>query len=338
MNTAIWNPRNRAIVVGVSLDKTEDHLIQSAVALARKLESPLELVHATQPIFNYMGAGDVVVNPYYGYDRVINDLEDEEARKGLEKIRQNLPKDLQIGLHVLRDYTSEALTTIATEVKAGLIVCGMSQRAASNLLEGMSTAFSLASHAEVPVLVLPLGVPVGFSERPRMLVADNLEDEGRRALEVAIQLALELDCTEICHTHVHKLSNMEVKYMVDRVREAMNLGKIPLNPEFSTTTYTEQVRAKISDDLHARFLNIPGSQAVANDYETLVSFGKPAEELHRTTQLRRPQLLVFGRHHLFHRQRFSLGKIPYEAMMEEGVATLIVPDSVESARVSKVSS
>jgi hypothetical protein len=125
--------------------------------------------------------------------------------------------------------------------------------------------------------------------------------------------------------------------MVDKVQEAMNLGKIPPNPEFSTIAYTEQIRGKIADELRARFVSIPGSESMANRYETLVSFGKPAAELHRSTQLRRPQFLVFGRHHFFHRQGFSLGKIPYEAMMEEGVATLIVPDTGENAKASKVS-
>ncbi|HYX36648.1 MAG TPA: universal stress protein [Oligoflexus sp.] len=327
MKTANWNPRSKPIVVGVSLDKSDEPMIQSASALARRLGSPLELVHATQPIFNYMGAGDVVVNPYYGYDRVINDMEDEESRKGLEKLRLSLPQDLRIGTHVLRDYTSEALTTIALEVQAGLIMCGMSKRAGHNLFEGISTAFSLAAHADIPVLILPSGVPQNFAERPRIVVADNLQLEGRCALAAAIQMAISMECSEFGHAHVHKLSHAGVHHMVDKVRAAMNLGKIQPNPEFTAASYTEQLRAKISEDLRSRFQNIPGAQDVASRYEALVSFGQPAEELQKITQNRRPQLLIFGRHHLFHRQRFSIGKIPYDAMMEEGVATMIVPDA-----------
>ncbi|WP_141733748.1 universal stress protein [Oligoflexus tunisiensis] len=338
MSTAIWNPRRKPIVVGISLDNSDEYLIQSAAALARRLESPLELVHATQPIFNYMGAGDVVVNPYYGYDRVINDMEDDEARKTLEGMRQRLPPDLRLGLHVLRDYTSEALTTIATEVHAGLVMTGLSKRAGNNILEGTSTAFSLAAHADVPVLIVPLDATINFAESPRMLVADNLDVEGRLALEAAIQMAVELNCAEICHVHVHKLSSTEVQHMVDKVREAMNLGRIPLNPEFSTTTYTEELRRRIAEELQSRFRSIPKAEAVASRYQALVNFGKPVDELHRTTRIHKPQLLVFGRHHLFHRQRFSLGKIPYDAMMEEGVATMIVPDTVPGERSSNVSS
>ncbi len=330
MNTANWNPRRKAIVVGVSLDKKDEALVQSAAALARKLESPLELVHATQPIFNYMGAGDVVVNPYYGYDRVINDMEDDEARKGLERLRQTITSDLPVNLRVVRDYTSEALTTVASEVHAGLIICGMSRRAGSNFLEGMSTAFSLASHAEVPVLILPLDKAMDFAEVPRLLVADNLQVEGRLALEASIQMAKELKVAEFLHVHVHKLASSEVEHMVSKVREAMNLGRIPMNPEFSSRTYTAQVEARIAEDLQLRFRGALESETVTAQYKALVAFGHPAEELHKATQRQKPQLLVFGRHHMFHRQRFSLGKIPYDAMMEEGVATMIVPDKSPS--------
>lgn len=328
MNTAHWNPKNRAIVVGLSLDETDHRLIQSVIPLARKLGSPLELVHATQPIFNYMGAGDVVVNPYYGYDRVINDIEDEDARKGMEGFKASIPVDIKVATHVLRDYASEALTIIATEVHAGMIVCGIGKDASSNFLAGLSTAFSLASHAEVPVLIVPVGATVDIATRPRVLIADNLEVEGRRALEAAIQLADELDCSEICHTHVHQLGVSEVKHMVNKVREAMNLGKIPPNPDFSSKTYVEQIRNKINEELRYRFHNSTGAQRVTSRYEALVAFGSPVEELHKSTLHRKTQLIVFGRHHLFHRRRFALGKIPYEAMMEQGVATLIVPDVV----------
>jgi len=330
MSTANWNPRHKAIVVGLSLENSDESLIQTALHLARKLESPLELVHATQPIFNYMGAGDVVVNPYYGYDRVINDLEDDDARKSLETLRQTLPADIPVGIHVLRDYPSEALTTIATEMQAGLIVCGIGHKTSNTLLAGMSTAFSLASHADVPVLIAPTECPIDMATRPRVMIADNLEVEGRRALEAAIQLADELDCSEICHTHVHKMGVNEVQHMVTKVMEAMNLGKIPPNPQFSSHVYLEEIKNKINDELSYRFHNSAGAQRVTSRYQVLVAFGNPAEELHKATMQRKSQLIVFGRHHLFHRRRFALGKIPYEAMMEQGVATLIVPDGAES--------
>jgi len=326
MHANTWNPRHKAIVVGLALDDSDKSLIQCAIALARKLESPLELVHATQPIFNYMGAGDVVVNPYYGYDRVINDLEDEDARKGLENIQRNLPKDIRVGVHVLRDYTSEALTTIAIEVHAAMIVCGISKDASDNLLAGLSTAFSLAAHSEIPILIVPVGSTVDIGSRPRVLVADNLEVEGRRALETAIQLADELDSAEICHAHVHQLGVSEVQHMVDKVREAMNLGKIPPNPGFSSQAYIDQVRSQFNEELRYRFHNSQGAYRVRSRYETVVAFGNPAEELRKAALTHHSQILIFGRHHLFHRRRFAIGKIPYDAMMEAGVVTLIVPD------------
>jgi nucleotide-binding universal stress UspA family protein len=159
-----------------------------------------------------------------------------------------------------------------------------------------------------------------------MLVADNLEVEGRRALEAAIQLADELDCAEICHTYVHQLGVSEVQHMVTKVREAMNLGRIPPNPEFSSQTFIDQVRSKFNEELRYRFHNSQGAYRVRPRYDSLVAFGKPAEELHKAALQHRSQILVFGRHHMFHRRRLALGKIPYDAMMEQGMTTLIVPD------------
>jgi nucleotide-binding universal stress UspA family protein len=150
-------------------------------------------------------------------------------------------------------------------------------------------------------------------------------------------MASALKAAAVCHLHVHALSTKEVEHMVEKVREAMTLGRIPMNTEFSTSAYTEQMRERFADELQARFRSVPGAEAMAPRYQALVSFGKPVEELHKTTQLHKPQLLVFGRHHLFHRQRFSLGKIPYDAMMEGGVATMIVPDTAAHLTTSKVS-
>ncbi len=326
MNSSIWNPRRKAIVVGLVLNKDEQSLIDAACALARKLGSPLELVHATQPIFNYMGAGDVVVNPYFGYDRVISDIEEDEARKSLAKIKNSLPEDIAVNVHVMRDYSSEALSTIASEVHAGMILCAVKKDDKGNLFGGMSTAFSLASHSDIPVMIVPQGSKIDFNKRPRMLVADNLELEGRRALEAAIQLAADLDSTEISHIHVHQLGQSEVKAMVEKVREAMNLGKIPTNPDFSTETYIDQMKQKIAEDLNYRFHNSQGAALLKSQYHTHVAFGNPAEELQKAAHQYQAQMIVFGRHHLFHKRGFTLGKIPYDAMINEGLATLIVPD------------
>jgi|GEM_PF-2175360 len=326
MNSSIWNPRRKAIVVGLALNEEEQSLIDAACVLARKLDSPLELVHATQPLFNYMGAGDVVVNPYYGYDRAISDIEEDEARKSLAKIKSSIPSDISVNVHLMRDYSSEALSTIASEVHAGMVLCAVKKDEKGKLFGGISTAFSLASHSDIPVMIVPLGSKIDFNKRPRMLVADNLELEGRRALEAAIQLALDLDCLEISHIHVHQLGRREVKDMVEKVREAMNLGKIPANPDFSIETYTSQMKQKIAEDLNYRFHNSQGATLLKSQYHTHVAFGNPAEELHKAAREHQAQMIVFGRHHLFHKRGFALGKIPYDAMINEGLATLIVPD------------
>ncbi len=337
MNSPIWNARHKPIVVGLQLSDKEQSLIATAASLAQKLQSPLELVHATQPIFSYMGAGDVVVNPYYGYDRVVTDIEEEEARKAMEKVKASIPSGITVNTHVLRDYNSEAVTTIANETHAGLILCGIQRDSKDSLFAGMTTAFSLASHAEVPVMIVPLDSKLDFTTRPRLLVADNLEIEGRHALEAGIHLGIELDCSELCHVHVNQLAHRDVEHLVKKVKEAMNLGRIPENPAFSTEAYENQIRSKIVDDLKYRFHNSQGAAQLKPKYDALVNFGSPVDELHRTATDRKSQIMIFGRHHLFHRRGLALGKVPYSAMVEEGLATLIVPDT-EPAQLTEARS
>ncbi|MCX6129239.1 MAG: hypothetical protein NTX25_09285 [Proteobacteria bacterium] len=130
----------------------------------------------------------------------------------------------------------------------------------------MSTEFSSASHSDIPVLIVPLGTRYDFTDHPRMLVADNLETEGRHALEAAIYLGTELECAELCHTHVYQLSHGEVQHVVDRVHHAMSLGKLPANPAFSTQSYTAQIHSKIHEDLLYRFHNSLGAHRLGQRY------------------------------------------------------------------------
>jgi hypothetical protein len=75
-----------------------------------------------------------------------------------------------------------------------------------------------------------------------------------------------------------------------------------------------------------RFHNCLGAREGHLRYQTAVAFGSPAEELKRIALAHKAQIMIFGRHHMLHKKSFALGKIPYQAMVEEQIATLVVPD------------
>ncbi len=321
-----WKTSQKPIVVGLLLDEQDSGLLKTATSLARQLGSSLELVHAVRPVFNYIGAGDVVVNPYYGYDWVLNDVEEQQSRQRIELVKKSLASNLTVNTHIVRDYPAEALSTIAHEVRAGMVLCGIQLKASKSLLGGLSTAFSLAAHAECPVMLLPITTSIDFQSPSTLLIADNLEAEGRIALESGLRLAQDLTCRSIVHAHVHNLGRPEIDHIVEQIRTAMTLGTIPNNPKFSSEFYQDTVRQRIVDELVYRYHNTEGVQLLDSQYQPAVRFGEPADQLHQLVKEHKAQIMVFGRHHMIHKKNFAFGKIPYQAMIEDQVASFIVPD------------
>ncbi len=323
--------RPRPIILGLLLNESDHSLIKAAVALARRLQKPLTLVHAVRPIFHYLGAGDVSINPYYGYDKVLNDMEEEQAKTQLKALAKEIPEDIIVDTLVMRDYPAEALATLGAELHASLIICGVQIPQEKGILSGFSTAFSLAAHGEIPILMLPLGVELDLSGDLRILIADNLEKEGRAALENALFLAHALQCNEVLHAHIYPIDKHEIEHLVGHIQTAMNEGKIPIQPEFSVETYKEGLKHRIKDDLLYRFHNSIGAQGLMSRYQVAIAFGSPSEELQKLAKAHKAQIMIFGRHHLLHKKSFALGKIPYQAMVEEHIATLVVPDQEHAA-------
>lgn len=315
----------KPILAAVLLNANDDPVINSARYLARKLHAPLHLVHAVRPMFSYVGAGDIVVNPYFGHEVDYNEREEREARQKLEGLQAAFD-DVEIITHLVRDFPSEAISSLAEEVDAGLLVCGVDVHASEgSFLSGTSTAYVLASEAEVPVLLIPQNKGVRFEGPLRVLIADNLEVEGECALESAILLANELHAESLTHMHVQDMSLQDVDKMIDSVRESMVLGKIPSDPDLNRDFYIEKVKARTQNELLRRYEE--GARGLnSTRYEAKVAFGKAADEIHSEVERANLQLMVFGRHHLVHRKSLSLGRIPYSAMAMQGVAALVVPD------------
>lgn len=315
---------NKSIVVGLLLNESDESLLRAAATLSTRWQAPVQLVHAIKPLFSYLGAGDVVINPYYVHETVINEKEEERAREKMAKVAKRF--STEVTTHILRDYAPEALLTVASETHARLLMCGIRVREASHILSGFSTAFTLAAEAEIPVMIVPLGSPLSFEPPLRLLVADNLEVEGRCALETALQLARDLQAETLNHTHVHNVTPKELDEMVESVKEGMILGKIPNNPDFTAEFYTETVTAKTREDLIYRFQNSAGVKTFQGRYNPEVAYGHPAVELRRLARETRSQLMIFGRHHILKRRNLTLGRVPYHAMINDGIATLVVPD------------
>ncbi len=320
---SVLRAQRRPIVVGIDYRNIDEKFIASCATLAQKLNSPLELVHAVESSFDFMVPADVIVNPFYAYEKALAEMEESEAREKLESIKKQLPASLISHVHIIRGLPAEALLTVGQETKAGLIVCGAQSKSARNIFRGVSTAFSLATHADIPLLLLPMGESINFQDPLKMLIADNLEIEGRFSLENALRLAEDLGSSAIYHVHIHPRSAAQITAFASQLSPSMEEA----NPLFNGPRYLEMIQQRIIDDLLYRFHNSEGAQQLVARYEARIVFGEDSGELQRACKETGARILVFGRHHLIHRKSFSLGKLPCGALLDEQAAIVIVPDA-----------
>lgn len=318
------------LVIGLDLTEGEQSLLDTAVSLAQRTGSRLILVHAAPPFRSYSLAGEGFAMPYEELEREAYDSDIKQAEHKLLTIRDSLPSDLVIETEVFREFPEDALEAVAQESHAQLIMCGYRLDKHQTFFGGMSTALSLMRHSKVPVMTVPLGTRIDFQNRKHsILVADNLRTEGFYALKAAMGLCKSIDTDELIHLHVNKSSRKEIESMVDKIKVAMLEGRFPDDPDFTADLYMERLMSETLGALRQRLHDADPEFARDIQYRAAVRFGSPNEIVHQMVEETHPHLLVFGKHHIFRSKGFSLGKIPYQSMVEKNVATLVVPDRAE---------
>jgi nucleotide-binding universal stress UspA family protein len=315
------------IVVGLSLNDREDHIIQSAVSLAQRTGSQLILVHATEAFRSHVLTREGFALPFEEVEQETADADLLMAQNKIETLRDNLPSSLVCETRVFRDYPEDAIEEVARSSKATLVMCGFHREQQTRFLGGMSTALALMAHSRHPVMVIPGDRPMDFQSHPlTVLVADDLGTDGEQALKGAMGFSRSIDTDHLVHVHVNPMSYKEINQMVEQVRIAMLEGRIPSNPDFNSQVYIEETKTNLKKLLRERIDGLDPAFTHEYKYKPCVRFGTPIEEIHRLTVETKSSVLIFGKHHMLHRGRLSLGKVPYEAMVEPHVATIIVPD------------
>ncbi len=315
------------LVVGLDLTDDEKSLIDTAVTMAQRTGARLILVHAAPPFRSYSLAGEGFTLPYEELERETYDNDLKLAEAKIEAIRENMPSDVVVETEVFRDFPEDALESVAQESHAQMILCGYRIEKHQTLLRGMSTALSLMRHASIPLMTVPIGTRIDFTDDKHIcLVADNLKSEGFYALKAAMGFCKSIDTQELVHLHVNPMSFREIHGMVSKIKVAMLEGRFPSDPDFSSDLYIERLNSELLMRLRQRLHEADPEFAQGTNYRAVVKFGQPAEVLHRTVEETHASILVFGKHHFFRPKGFSLGKVPYQAMVERNVATLVVPD------------
>jgi hypothetical protein len=180
-------------------------------------------------------------------------------------------------------------------------------------------------------MTIPIGTKIDFEKKKHsILVADNLRTEGLYALRAAMGFCRSIDTDELIHLYVNPNSVRDLQRMTDTIKVAMLEGRYPDDPNFTLDLYIERMNSEILSVLRKRLQEADSDFARDIHYRAAARMGEPHQVVHDMIAETHPRIVVFGKHHIFRSRGFSLGKIPYQSMIEKNVGTLVVPDHPQS--------
>ena len=311
----------KKILLGLSLGESDINLVKFAEGLATGLGAKLVLSHAVRPFHYYAYAGEAPVFPLDSYGAIIDELDEGHATKKLEAIQAQL-KDPSISeIKLCFDDPAEGLDELAEEIHADLILVGSEYT--PDMWQGVSTSISLMKYSKKPVMVVPSQCESFLSKPLNVYCGDDLSDSCQTARQNALMIAEQMNAKEFHHFHIKDMSEGDISRMIEHVRQAAALGKVSGDVALQVETYREKVEEETQKQLRDRLNPSHKNLHIKQD----VLFGKVSDSIHKlmAADKKAGKLLVFGKHHIFHSRSFSLGKIPYPTMLQQGVCVLVVP-------------
>ena len=310
------------IVVVVDLTAEAGDTVLAAAALARGLDSKLVLVHAFEhPFARLLKA--IVPTSLIRPDALLRAEEDkfmaDSAR--LEDLRHAagaVPSEAKL----VTGRRTQAILKEVARTQAALIVVGGPGDSRGVLLEGLTTASGLAFASSVPVLVIPHGKTIN-SEKPRIMIADDLRDTSLPAVAAGLELALAWPAAEVLHVHVNTVLRETFVTAMDHALLASSSGD-KVSSRFLYETCEQYFRDKLA--ARGRPVKLRLQQRGSTIDERIVA-GEADDEIEREAIRFRADLLVVGRHSDFHAGSVRLGRMPFRTMMALGMPVLIVPDA-----------
>jgi nucleotide-binding universal stress UspA family protein len=176
-------PNIRSIVVGVDSRDEPDRVLERAAELARALGAALHVVHGymiEDPLLDaYARSG------FLGEDGLVN--HGREMRRRVEPLVAALGDEVTAISHIVAGPPAMALTDVAGETGANLIIVGATRRTRIGQKLIGSTARATIRRSTIPVLMMRPEAP---AVPRRILSATDLGPISAAAYELAVSLAM----------------------------------------------------------------------------------------------------------------------------------------------------
>lgn len=316
------------VAVAVAFDEHTVPLVRFGKELATRLGKKLALIHVAeaplvpQPVRPF--AIPAVVWDKFP-DAVMSGR--HEAKRKLQELRATLPETLDVKLIASEGRAADVLVKEAEHVGASFLLVGTSVDKQSFLPSGFSTALSLMAMAPLPVLIVDTERHLPDLSLPfRILLADDLSDQTEPAVACAATLADSMAKSWVHHVHVSAFSAPDLTTVL---RNAAAAAHTTLS-ERESAEIVKAVHTEQREALEARFSDYREYvEAAGGRYTAEITAGDVGSELEQAVKTYLPDLLVFGRHHGWHKKPFFFGRMPFKAMMQFHRPVLVVPEKAE---------
>ena len=278
----------------LATDGSEDSALatRAAVDLNRKTGAELHVVHAWHTV------------PSPHFESWINSALEQEARELLEEQTKKVEEcgGEVTEAHLKRDTSHEAITTLADEIGADLIVMGSRGMGPLKRILLGSVSEGVVHHAHVAVLLMRGGEEVWPPSR--LVVGEDSSENARRAGKLAVRFA-ELFGADTLLVHVVSSQRMILKAgsqgaaaVDEAARQAQEL--------------LEQTAEEIKD-------------SSVREPQTRVVVGYPALTLTEAAEEEKTTLLVVGSRGLNSIKRTVLGSVSSNVLRTAAGPVLVVP-------------
>jgi nucleotide-binding universal stress UspA family protein len=289
----------RTVLAGTTLGEHSDHLVGTALALARAAGARLHLVHAFAPHIGMIGELGVGLA-----DGDLTRLEEQRLRDLLAQQAERLgiaPAELA-GMDVEYGAAHRVLPDTAARTGADLLVVGATGQGAPHLPRLLgSTSERVLRKAVCPVLVVRGELPVP----PRRVLAPvDLSPLSAEAFRCGLALL----------RAVAGGAPPEVEVLF-----VLSVLQRQVAPQFSP----EQVDRFAAEELE-RFVALNAGDAAAS-VRRRVRTGGPREEILDQLAERPADLLVLGTHGLGGFDRLVIGSVASDVVREAPASVLVVP-------------
>lgn len=312
------------ITVAVAFDHHAKPLAKLGADLARSLGKELCLLHVIESWDSIMKEQVFAVyTPLWDVIPKIDASTRETAQRQLDEIRASLPADLSVKTVIVTGSPVETIAREASDLGTALLLVGVTYKAATLLPSGLSTGLSLLAYSPVPVLVADTDRHLPRIDAcVKLLVSDDLTAQSEAAVAFAANLCDGIRQSQIHHVHINALSPRDLRTALEGAAAAAYATL----PEAEIEAVTNALSRERLKSLDTRFNKYRRSGSTSDvKYSASVAPGSVKRELPELIKDNAPDILIFGRHKAFHTKPFSLGRMPFRAMLSLHLPVLVVP-------------